>query len=333
MPIRHALYPPIRADNFAKKSLRFTVKPTANLPTLGQLVVSISVGNPALMANYPALAFDQTSPGRPSFLFLIFAQQHTDTPITISTDASNYFQVATDSRPNFAPTLTFTPLSTGTYVHIRYLSGRSGLHQGQLFIETPYISRTVALIGRSRGLLPTVDTHQLLARFPKTDYSGWALTGNWWAGLLAVALVGGLALGGYSYCCQLFPSLCPDGMAGQTLTERSRSNAAELIISKKSTLTELKADSGSVETSKTRLVSSISKVSAIKRTLKRMVPGSIQNQRSEASPSGIARNLVSRRSLTKQVDNIHFDSRLQPVPATNPASEESELERELNRKF
>ena len=136
----------IRMGNGRGKSRKFTQQAsTPQTEGQGQLIISQS-----------ELSFVQTAPNKPHFLLLTIAQKGVDTPVTLTTDAPEYFQLATDSRPAFLPALTLTPSATGTHVHVRYASSDYGWHTGQLIIQNGYGTKTVALEGRRMGLIPVI---------------------------------------------------------------------------------------------------------------------------------------------------------------------------------
>lgn len=114
------------------------------------------VQKPLLTISELALTFPSTSPGIPKFAVLTITQQYTDESVTISSDAPDYFQLASDKHPNYSHTLTLKPALIGTYVHVRYLSNKAGRHEGQLIVQSTYDEKMVTLQGRSAGLLPVV---------------------------------------------------------------------------------------------------------------------------------------------------------------------------------
>ena len=183
----------------------------------------IQVQRPVLTFSEPLPAFARTSPGKPSFLILTIAQQYTNAPVMLSTDAPEYFQLASDSRPVFLPDLTLVPSPTGTHVHLRYAAQKTGVHHGHLIIETGYETRTIALKGRSSGLLATLDKTPLSVRPASLPQPAVALPEHTagskrWLGALALLVVAGLAFAGYRNRCQLFPALCENTLAIPTRT-------------------------------------------------------------------------------------------------------------------
>ena len=106
-----------------------------------------------LTVSATALSFVQTTANKPSFLILTVKQQGINDPVTLTTDAPEYFQLAADSRPAFLPNLTLIPAAEGTYVHVRYFSiAVVGSHTGQLIIQNGRETITVTLEGKKTGL-------------------------------------------------------------------------------------------------------------------------------------------------------------------------------------
>lgn len=163
---------------------------------------------PTLIVSTDALLFPKTAPGKVRSMILTISQQHTDTPVTLTTDTPERFQLASDSRPAFGPSLTIVPSPTGTYVHIRYTPQRFGKHIAQLTIEAPYDTRTITLTGRSGGIL--APGGRVSATVPRRiEPPATAAPARRPVGVVvALLLAGGLAYAGYTYRCQLVPSLC-----------------------------------------------------------------------------------------------------------------------------
>lgn len=137
---------------------------------------------PVLQLSVTELLFPETAPGSHRTIPFIITQQGTDTPVTISVDASLPFTVATNSQP-FAQSLTLVPSSTGTSVDVRYSPDLAGNHTGRLTITANYEVSTITLAGKSTTAFPI---------------------GKWLLGA-AVLLVLGCV---FWFRCQLFPSWC-----------------------------------------------------------------------------------------------------------------------------
>lgn len=372
MPIRHSLQPPIRADLFTRKSFRFTTQSAADQFTFGQLIVSTPVGNPSLIADYPGLVFPRTAFGRPRVLTLAIAQQYTSTPVKIATDAPDYFQLATDRRPRFVPAVMITPSSTGTYVHIRYAPGRTGSHRGHLLIETPYISRRIALSG-SRGVLPALPMPQLptlrmpqwprlhrpqlprlrvpqlptlrtpslpTLRIPKlparpspSNLFGRVSIRSWRAGLLAAGLISGLVLTGYLYRCQLVPSLCQEDIADRILPKSNPPVPTILMGKAKPKLAKRIVAPDPVESGTGQTAQATGNRVQEKPKLSQFPSGSPDTDRVVASSSATVHKPVGRRVVHRQVDAMRTNVRLPRVAVPKVNSDESDLERELNRTY
>ena len=122
-----------------------SVRPVA-LPKL-RMTAPISQ-SAVLSSSQQTLVFDQAGADRPSFNVFSVSQQHTDLPLTLTTDAPAYFQLAADDSPRFLPELTLIPPINSTYIHVRYLAAETGKHTGQLTITNGYHTIAVALTGQ-----------------------------------------------------------------------------------------------------------------------------------------------------------------------------------------
>ncbi|MFD2937174.1 hypothetical protein [Spirosoma flavum] len=278
---------------------------------------------PTLTVSEPVLTFATTSSGKPSFLVMTVKQQHSDSPVTLSTDAPDYFQLASDSRPYFASTLTLTPSPTGSYVHVRYVSDKSGLHKGQLLIHSAYEDSTIALTGRSAGLLPMV-----LHAPSQPGLTKWIL----WA--FAIVVVSGLAYTGYTNRCQLFPALCQGTITSQptkkiTVPEIIRIN--DDPSEKKVVKSEIpqKMVTKTVESPIPQTPVSSNKPDD--RSTEPPVLNAGNEQRNVAESRNAIRPASSRKPSIDQTINNVVDKRSRRRATATPKIEESELERELNQ--
>ncbi|GAB4012824.1 hypothetical protein GCM10028808_30210 [Spirosoma migulaei] len=203
-----------------------TVLCSNKLPTAGKIVIqntqaesvvltiaatSVSVKRslvPALTVSQSKLTFSPTALGKPSFLVFTITPQQADASVTLTTDAPEFFQLASNSRPNFGPVLTVKPSTNGTFVHLRYVSNKPGMHSGQLLLHTGSDTKSIPLTAHTTGQLSGV---LMLAKKPALK--------RLWVGLLLVLIVGSLAFAGYSNRCQYFPALCQDRIADQGNTK------------------------------------------------------------------------------------------------------------------
>ena len=94
--------------------------------------------------------FEQAAVNKPSFRVFTLSQQPANLPLTLTTDAPEYFQLAADGSPRFLPELTLTPLVSNTYVHVRFLTTEAGQHVGQLSITNGQETIEVELVGQRR---------------------------------------------------------------------------------------------------------------------------------------------------------------------------------------
>lgn len=317
-------------------------------------VTSVAVAQsqqPTLIVSQPALAFAPTPPGKPGFLILTIAQQHTDAPVTFTTDSPEHFQLASDNRPAFLPTLTLTPSSTGTHVHVRFFAKKNGLHTGQLTIRNRYEEKTVTLEGRSTGLLPTLHKpwpairpatvrrstlKRLTLRRPTLRSPNRLSVSNRWPGLVALVLMGGLAYAGYTNRHRLLPAVYAAGETRQPVTQADGSLSAPLDadhVSGKETLYASTTKRATVQQAMTPLkglsVRSTRTLSAAA-PAKQGIPDRVASERRVQTDRRSATN-PEETSKQNVDDQPERQTRRQVTPAS--PTEESELEQELNKKL
>lgn len=273
---------------------------------------------PVLMISQSTLTFAETSPGKPSFQVITITRTYPVAPVTLTTDAPDYFQLASDNQPAFSPSLTLTPSSTGTYVHVRYLANRPGSHTGQLLIQGAYENRTVTLRGRTRGLLPV---RLSPAKQPARLKRG--------AGLLALMIIGGLAYAGYSNRCHFFPGLCQEAAASQPVTHGSNPVPASINnndFSKEGIANRVKTP-GRVSRPAKPATRQVLSNGPTEPAVKQPVSNPANEQQNVATSRTVDRNVSVRRAPANRPVNPAPDERAR---RRTPPTEESELERELN---
>lgn len=289
------------------------------------------VQQPLLSVSEPLPAFARTEAGKPSYVVLTIAQQYTNVPVTLTTDAPEYFQLASDNRPVFAPALTLSPSPTGAHVHIRYVAQRQGVHTGHLLIETEYETKTIPLKGRSSGLLPTLrkspsSVSQAMLPQPTRPMASQAVSSKRWIGALTLMVVAGLTYAGYTNRCQLFPALCTS-----TPTSQTSSSDVEPVV----------ADEPLKKMAVNKITSKPVKVKELPdpalRTLRTNLPAT-QTLPIESPKERLAENpRISQKSTpSKQFDKQAIDVTQpnKPKIRSKPpvaATEESDLERALNQ--
>ena len=273
---------------------------------------------PALAISQPSLTFAPTAPGKPSFLIFTLAQPYTGAPVTLTTDAPNYFQFASDSRPNFGPTLTLTTSSAGTHVHVRYMADRRGLHTGQLLIDSAFEHRIVALTGRSKGLLPV--------RLDATNQSTrWRV----WGALLALVVVGGLSFASYSNRYQLFSALLQNTGIHKAATQANDplSFTNVNVVSTKDGVIKPKR----VQKSPEKGAQSPARLLAKRSTTTAPMSTPVSEQQTEADSRSVVPASGIRETATDQsLANTVAERPAQKAIAT-PPTQESELEKVLNQ--
>ena len=273
-----------------------------------------------LTVSQSTLTFAGASPDKPGFQVLTIAQQPADAPVTLTTDTPDYFQLASDRQPAFASSLTLTPSPAGTHVHVRYAPNRRGRHTGQLLIHSVSGDRTVLLEGRSAGLLPVPPT--LIKRG---------------AGLLALLVIGGLAYAGYDNRCQLFPALCQDATSNQSATSVPASGvltptgAANVTAQKKGTGQEMAPNAGVKPAELPARQSLTRRGTGRRRAVERPTPDVADDQQRVTLPRNADRSLSVRKAASKQTDGSAA-SEWPRRRVTQPSpTQESDLERELNK--
>lgn len=291
---------------------------------------------PALIVSNTSLEFAKTFRGKPQFQLLTIAQQDADTPVTVSTNAPDQFQLACDERPAFTTSLTFTPLIMGTYVHVRYAPVRLGVHKAELLIETPYETQVVTLVGRSTGIAPTLSNIQAIAGRSNAVNRNRDRKGNW-LGLLAVLIAGGLGVFGYLYRCQLAPSLC-QAMTQQGTAASKTTTIKTFPVAIPTTIASSKVRTKSSKKARKPLeenrLSDRRPVSE-QQTEKVSTDKQLNDKIEEAASQKVDKTLLQSSPRPKPNEqNLRKSSatrpQVQPVPSFQ--SEESELERELNHK-
>lgn len=184
-------------------------------PNRDTLPRKVSEPIPELVVNEPVLRFKWALPNQRKFALLIISQRNASTPVTLSTNAPEQFQLACDSRPAFLSRLTLTPASTGTYVHVRYTPNGYIPQQAELRIQTPYETKVVPLIGQSLQLMPSRSIEAKVALpvslpAPATHHAPPVQRASIpsWVILFGIMVLGEVTFIGYNIRCQIAPGLC-----------------------------------------------------------------------------------------------------------------------------
>ncbi|AKD54387.1 hypothetical protein [Spirosoma radiotolerans] len=311
--------------NYPKNGVLTIQNSAAETVVLPIEVTTALTRNPQLTISESELSFTQTAGDKPAYLLLTITQPLVDTPVTLTTDAPGYFQLASDSRPYFGSALTVVSPAPKFHVHIRYAASKPGLHKGQLTIQTPYDSQTVALQGRRTGWLSRKSGLTASLSQPTLESSNPARrTGNWVALAILVG-ISGLGYAGYTHKCQLFPSLCQDTTPKTTLVKNP--------LPYESTASGSLPDSGTKavyhpERAQKNLTQVIDSLSRLQHSFPVDKPGTEQATVSSEEPTVSTRTNVRRREAGKKAAGQTVE-RTQPKPTS--ANEESELEKALNK--
>ncbi|SOD92056.1 hypothetical protein [Spirosoma fluviale] len=183
--------------------------------------MELSSRQPSLKISQSTLIFTQATVDKPCYLLLTVAQQYADSPVTIETDSPDHFLLATDDQPIYKPKLTFVPSPEGTYVHVRYMSSQRATIQALLTVQSPYATQTVALKGRTAGLLAVVQKAIPTRNLPQLASGTEPHTRKRWIALGLVAVLSGLGYAGVMYRCEIFPGLCQPTSVSESTVEQS----------------------------------------------------------------------------------------------------------------
>ncbi len=169
---------------------------TLHDPLGERIVLAISIET-ELFLESPTLTLVQSESDEQATALLHISQQGAHTPVVLSTDKPNQFSFAIGNNPQiFTPTLTFTPVFAGTYVHVRYVPTGFGWHTARLTAKTPYSTQTVSLQGQ-------VDWPLIW----ETQLRSLTVTRVQKVATLAILIVSALAYVGYAYWSRLNPGL------------------------------------------------------------------------------------------------------------------------------
>lgn len=297
---------------------------------------------PALLLSAQALSFAPTAPGKLTHLIFTITQQNADTPVTLTTDAPEQFQLASDSRPVFAPGLTFTPSATGTNVHVRFSPTRSGLAEARLSIETPYASQSILLMGQGSGWLPTRREKSVVSQPVPVTKTSQSSTRMLW---LSQFLIVGLVLAGYQFRCQLMPSLCQE-LPVTSITGPNRPQPDTQPIAKVSPDQRKRTPDEPVKPADSRrpkqrsakaVTTAVDSVATPVTRTRTPLPDKTEAPaltNAPLPPAGIStRTLPTRRVKPPADSQAVSPGRRQTAPTSvTPTTGESELEQELNKK-
>lgn len=286
---------------------------------------------PRLNVSSSVLTFPDTTAGQPQFQVLTLVQEAAETPVTLTTDAPDFFHLASDERPQFAPNLTLTPRPEGTHVHVRYLAGQSGRHVGQLLVQSPYDTKAVTLHARSGRLLSLVPSNTKDFLRPQQPVSNFWQSP--WGRVLALALISGLALVGYGNRCRLAPRLCDETTTVATTPERPvvRSTPAAQHRVSTSARTEPAGPKRSWRTyRRTSRHRRSAQPAEIEQTAEQPAVEAATQPRLSGATAGESHPTGTEARERRRDDRRTARSRRRSAPETQ-SSDVSELERELNR--
>ena len=253
------------------------------------------------------------------------------TPVPV--DLPEYFQLASDSRPIFGPTLTLVPSATGTYVHVRYCARNRGPHIGQLTIQAPYSGTTVALEGRTLGMLPALRNGWIANGPLKLNSPIRTTAGNRWVIVLAVAVMSGLMYVGYTHRNQLLPNLFQNKSTQPSIRQETKSSLSQPMADGAVSSNLMNRQ---VPNSTKRSKNPIPATQSSSRRIQITPADRSDNQfssgiRDKQQQQPIVTSRASRRETVRRVTDEQAAIPSHQQSNTSPAAEESELERMLNR--
>ncbi|WP_018618502.1 hypothetical protein [Spirosoma luteum] len=183
--------------------------------------------------NTSELLFVQTTTNKPVFLVLQIKQQGITSSVTLTTDAPEYFQFATDDYPIFLSSLTLTPdvINRGVYVHIRYFSGKVGVHKGELSIQNGVDSKYVSLRGQYMGFLPGIQfPWPVIRKSTESVWSQQSLSRRWLTPLFILSILLGTAYATFMY--RSVPATAQESQTNKP-KERTVPNSASSLLATK----------------------------------------------------------------------------------------------------
>ncbi|MBO0932057.1 hypothetical protein [Fibrella aquatilis] len=291
------------------------------------------------------LSFVPTEVGEEQFLLLKVGQDGVTEPVRVVAEAG-YFQVAVQASPlRFSTDVTFIPAPGGTFLHVRYAPKQAGRHMGKLQIESDHGGQTVALEGRTMGLLTRVlpqagrssvgvgQVRTLPAPVPDSPTAG---SRPWLNVAVAVALLGGGAL---AYWGLMRPAPTPQALP-QTTQQPPVTAPAPVVISR-----EQRAPKKTKPVNNEAVDEPVARRTPVARrerlTPTRTEPTNAELTQTELEPAATAPASRPERSQAEAPVARAASTRTpaepakkrvapKPKPAETPAAE-SDLERELNK--
>ncbi|XWW43801.1 hypothetical protein JYG30_13460 [Fibrella sp. USSR17] len=308
--------------------------PTDNVS--GQATASSSTTGSHLRVSNSQLQFDRTPLGEESFLTLKVTPPYSDALVVLTISEPDMFQVAAGKeRLAFKQALTVKPDLTGSYIHLRYTPTRSGKHQATLTLEAPASAETITvqLAGRTTGVALLTQRTQSTAGY---NTSTGERPGNWLAkGLLGASILAGLGIGVYAFRCDIWPASCGpvvDNAVPTIVPEQTGTTNAPVAKNRPLPATR---------TSKTRPVPAdvqpTPPVEAAEPVVTQNEPiTNLPDQRTPVPTRPVLAESSPRVTKAAPKSKLVGAQRTQPVPKLKPVpkpapSEESDLERELNR--
>jgi hypothetical protein len=262
------------------------------------------VKNNTVSVNRTSVDFDKTDIGDECFRLIKVSQDGEHMPVTLSSDSPDTFRMAIGvNKLVFEDTITFTPVEAGTFVHIRFTPDRMGNHTGRLILKTTNEQQIITLNGKGGSYIATPASEQIRGN------SGW----KWVA--ISILLIGA-GYTGYMYRCQLVPSLCDQPSEVRRVDVDAKPSLPSPISTQ---------ETGNEEV-ETKTVESLSKAKRVPEVTK----SAARSEKRVSESQAAAQNEQNQERKAAIIDKPKRESK--PVQKIPSASEESDLEQELNRK-
>lgn len=315
------------AEDYPKNGVLTIQNPAAETVVLPIEATQAVARNAGLTVSHSELSFTQTASDKPAYLLLTITQQLVDTPITLATDTPAYFQLASDSRPYYSPTLTVVSPARKFHVHVRYTASKPGLHTGQLTIQTLSDYQTIPLQGRRTGWLSIRPGRRLATSQQQLESPQPSSRSGSWIVLAMLACMSGLGYIGYTHKCQLFPGLCQKTTSKAALVKHTLPTPSQSTVPESLPKRETKPGTYP-EKGRENLTQVIDSLSRLRQSFTADKPGTKRVVVASNEEAATARSTVSRRETAKKtVEPPKGPTRTKPMSI----NEESELEKALNK--
>ncbi|GAB3801686.1 hypothetical protein GCM10028819_29450 [Spirosoma humi] len=315
------------AEEYPVNGVLTIQNPAAETVVLPIEVTQAVTRNAGLTVSHSELSFTQTASDNSAYLLLTISQQPVDTPITLTTDLPAYFQLASDSRPYYSPTLTVVSPARKFHVHVRFAASKPGLYTGQLTIQTPSDRQIIPLRGRRTGWFSMPTGRRLAVNQQKRESSlSSGRSGNWFI-IAVLAGMSGLGYIGYTQKCQLFPGLCQPVTPKAASVKQSLPTPGQPTVSVRSPNSEAKSITYP-EKGHENLTQVIDSLARMRQSFAADKSGTKRTVVASGEEIATIRSKEPRRETVKKTAQQPKEPSQVKPPSVN---EESELEKALNK--